>query len=91
MNTKYGKEVIGPSDKFDGKPTKPGYSVWIEWGIYYQAPTIDPKKFGPHDYNRTAEAWEFGTHDCRCGCYMGSSSSSGPCDPFEACPENPIE
>lgn len=86
--TKYGKEVIGPSDKFDGEPTKPGYSTWIEWGIWYQAPTVDPRNRA-HDYEMP-QAWEFGLHDCRCGCYMGSSSSSGPVDPFGKCPLKPF-
>jgi len=83
-SNKYGAEVLGPSDKFKREDAKPGYSVWIEYGIYYQAPTVDPNKFGPHDYEIG-----YGTGTCECGCYMGSSSSSGDCDPFGACPENP--
>jgi len=63
-------------------PREPGFSYWIEWGRWYKAPTVDSKKFGPHDY-------EDGPGSCKCGCHMGDASSSGPVDPFGACPLNP--
>lgn len=80
----YSKETIGDSDSHDAnKEVKKGFSWWIENGVYYQSPTVDPNKFGPHTYNNGD-----GTGDCPCGCYMGGCSSSGPVDPFGDCPEN---
>lgn len=67
---------------------KPGISYWIEWGKWYGATTVDPKKFGGHAYDNGG--YEHGVRTCLCGCYMGSSSSSGPVNPFGACPENPL-
>lgn len=88
MNSnKYGAELMGKSGDIDPeKLLKPGYSYWIEYGVYYQAPTVDPVKFGPHDYAQPGGHY---LDDCKCGCKMYSSSSSGDCDPFGACPENP--
>lgn len=85
----YGKEVIGDSGKHDPeKEVKPGFAWWIESGVYYQAPKVDPEKFGSHAYD--GGGYERGIRDCPCGCYMLSCSSGGPVDPFGACPENPI-
>lgn len=65
------------------KPAE-GYSLWVEDGEWFTAPTVDPAKYGRHDYDE-------GRHHnkCVCGCFMGSSNSSGPVDPFGACPMNP--
>jgi hypothetical protein len=81
------KEALGMSAEIADprKPQKPGFSTWIENGVWYQAPTVDPAKFGPHDYHKK---WPQITM-CKCGCRMGSESSSGPVDPFGACPSNP--
>lgn len=88
MNTKnYGKEEIGPSNKHEFHPTKIGFSVWIENGVYFQAPTVDASKYGNHAYD--GGGYERGVRSCSCGCYMHSTSSGGPCDPFGPCPENP--
>jgi len=77
------KTTIGPSDKFKNPVAQPGWSIWIESGMWYTAPTVDPDKFGPHEYEQTF------TGMCSCGCNMWSSSSSGPVDPFGKCPNNP--
>jgi hypothetical protein len=63
-----------------------GWAYWYEWGKVKSAPVVDSKKFGPHGY-----ADHDGTSDCRfdCGCSMGPNSSSGPVNPFGACPNNP--
>lgn len=82
------KIFLGTSDKVGNSP-KPmrGFAVWIEWGKWYTAPKIDPRKFGGHAY--ADGGYGRGIRDCPCGCVMGSSSSSGPVDPFGACPANP--
>lgn len=83
---KYGA-VATTLEEAQKEPQK-GYSYWIEWGNWYKCPIVDPTKFGGHDYDNGG--YERGIHNCTCGCYMGESHSSGPCDPFGACPENPI-
>jgi len=85
---KYGKIFIGtsaapPEGIGSSFLKKEGFSYWIEWGRWYEAPTVDPSKFGAHDY-------EPGIGSCKCGCHMGDSNSSGPVDPFGACPCNPL-
>lgn len=80
---RYGKTFVGTSENGFQPEAKPGHSIWIEWGKWYTAPTVDSTKFGHHAYGE-------GTGSCRCGCHMGDSTSSGPVDPFGACPENPI-
>jgi hypothetical protein len=82
---KYGRQSFGSSAEKTHPTPPPGFSLWIEDGNWFIAPTVDPAKFGPHDYNARRN-W---VGDCTCGCYMGRESSSGPCDPFGACPENP--
>lgn len=85
-NNKYGLVNVGKLDEYSKE--EPGWSYWIEWGNWYKAPTVDKEKFGPHTY---AMPGKNGMGTCElCGCYMGESSSSGLCDPFGACPENPI-
>lgn len=79
--------VCKSSENPDPKP-KRGYSIWIEWGTYYTAKRVSKKKFGGHAYDDGG--YERGHRDCTCGCCMGSSSSSGPVDPFGPCPDNPI-
>ncbi len=81
------KIELGPSDKIINPKSKRGYSIWIENGVYYTAKTVNKKKFGPHAYDEGG--YYLGIHNCPCGCYMGSSSSSGPVDPFGPCPMNP--
>jgi hypothetical protein len=66
---------------------KPGWSLWIEGGVWYTSEEVDQNKFGPHDYNVEGE-FEKGLRKCKCGCSMYSSSSNGPVDPFGPCPEN---
>lgn len=89
-DNKYGKIELGKSDiiKDPSSVTPKGFSWWIEYGVYYAAPTIDPNKFGGHAYDN--DGYEQGIRDCPCGCYMGSSNSSGPVDPFGHCPLNPL-
>jgi len=77
----YGKTKIGDSATHKNPKPKKGWSVWIEEGVYFTAPTIDPCLFYDHDYAGNEHCGS-----CRCGCQMGSSSSSGPVDPFGACP-----
>ncbi len=86
-NKDYGKKEIGPSDQ-PVKP-KPGFSVWIECGVWYTAPKLLKKDFGPHTFNMP-HAFDDGVRDCPCGCWILSSSSGGPIDPFGPCPLNPI-
>lgn len=64
-----------------------GHSMWVENGEWFTAPTVDPTKYGGHDYDEGG--YERGVRNCVCGCFMGSSNSSGPVDPFGACPMNP--
>lgn len=82
----YGKTFLGTSEKGFTPIAQPGYSLWIEWGKWYTAPTVDPEKFGTHAYD--GGGYERGIRECLCGCHMGESSSSGPVDPFGACPCN---
>lgn len=83
----YMKTEIGTSDKFPSPKAKRGWSIWIENGVLFTAPTVSSRKFGGHSYSNGG--YDMGIHHCSCGCYMGSSSSSGPVDPFGACPDNP--
>jgi hypothetical protein len=78
------KTKIGDSGSIkDPDPhTEAGWTNWIENGVWYKAPTVDSEKFGRHDYGN-------GTGSCKCGCYAGGYSSSGPVDPWGACPLNP--
>lgn len=72
----------------EAQATLPGsYSMWVQDGKWFAAPTVDPEKFGAHDY--AIGGYERGKRDCRCGCWMGDCRSSGPVDPFGACPANP--
>lgn len=64
-----------------------GYARWVENGVWYQAPVVDPQKYGGHDYDNGG--FDRGIRDCACGCRMDLSSSGGPVDPFGACPMNP--
>ena len=82
---------VGTSTEYPGGPEpKEGYSVWIESGVWYTSPTVDPKKFGGHAYDDGG--YEQGIRDCSCGTYMlGSSSGGQTVDPFGACPNNPID
>ena len=76
-----------PNNRETWQTERQGYSRWVENGHAYEAPTVDPEKFGPHDYNKPGMR---GQGKCKCGCAMWSSSSSGPVDPFGRCPENPL-
>lgn len=82
----YGKRLLAANENVDPPPE--GFDVWIENGVWYIAPEVDPKRFGGHAYANGG--YERGVRDCPCGCHMLSSSSGGPCDPFGACPENPL-
>lgn len=87
---RYGKEELGTSDVIGNHPkAKEGYSLWIENGMWCSAPIVDPSKFGEHAYGNGG--YEMGIRDCPCGCFMLSSSSGGPVDPYGKCPKNPIE
>ena len=63
-----------------------GHDLWYENGMRH-APRVDPMEFGSHDYENFD-----GTSNCKhgCGCWMGSSRSGGPVNPFGACPANPV-
>lgn len=82
------KKTVGKSSEVRNPEPESGFEVWIENGVWYTAPKIDPAKFGGHAY--AGGGYSRGVRECPCGCYMGSSSSSGPVDPFGACPFNPI-
>jgi len=84
---RFGKTFIGNSCDVCEPKVKKGYSLWIEWGRWFIAPTVDSKQFGRHSYDDEMATYH-GIHDCSCGCYMGSSASSGPVDPFGPCPMN---
>lgn len=81
------KTEIGPSDVHPNPKAKRGWALWIENGVWFTAPRIDRRKFGPHAYYNYG--YEQGIRDCPCGCFMLSSSSGGPVDPFGPCPNNP--
>ena len=75
----------------DGRSTpkaKRGYSLWMESGTWYTAPKVSHRLFGPHAYD-VQGAYNAGTRDCPCGCFMLSYSSGGPVDPRGPCPKNP--
>lgn len=82
------KTKIGDSGTYRNPEPSPGFSIWIENGVYFTAPTVDSGKFGGHDYDNGGYAR--GIRDCRCGCWMVSAASGGPVDPFGACPKNPL-
>lgn len=79
------REVGNSALHWNKKPPK-GFSKWCENGVVIHAKTVNPK-FGGHDYDNGGY-WQ-GIRDCTCGCYMLSSSSGGPVDPFGRCPANP--
>jgi len=81
------KTVIGDSLFFPNPQPKDGWSVWIENGVWFTAPTVDGQKFGGHLYDNGG--FEMGITNCLCGCYMGREQSYGPVDPFGPCPQNP--
>lgn len=82
------KKAIGAYRNVDEITVAEGYSIWIENGIWYTAPTVDSKKFGGHAYDNGG--YEKGIRDCSCGCSMLRTFPSGPVDPFGACPANPL-
>lgn len=79
------KTEIGSSSEHKDPKPKRGWSLWIENGVWFTSPKVSPRSFGKHDYNG---GYRKGIRDCRCGCFMLSSSSGGPVDPFGACPKN---
>jgi hypothetical protein len=80
--------AVGSEPDAIGNPkAEPGFSIWIEHGKWFTAPTVDSEKFGGHAYD--GGGYEAGIRECICGCHMGGSSSSGPVDPFGPCPLNP--
>ena len=85
---KYGKREIGDSGAHPNPVPEPGYSTWIESGTWFTAPTVDKKAYGKHAY-MVGNNFERGVRDCACGCWMLSSASGGPVDPFGRCPMNP--
>lgn len=82
------KTKIGDSGTYPNPVVEAGWSLWIENGVWFTAPSVDSDKFGGHDYDNGG--YERGIRDCRCGCWMGSACSGGPVDPFGACPKNPL-
>lgn len=86
-NWRTAKRSLGKSSDIALPEPAKGFSVWIENGEWFTAPTIDDSKFGGHAYD--GSGYDIGIRDCQCGCYMGSSSSSGPVDPGGPCPMNP--
>ncbi len=87
--TRWGKKKLGNTSDFGGgvPDAEEGQTVWVENGVVYTSPTVDPNKFGGHAYDNGG--YESGIRDCPCGAYMLSSSSGGPVDPFGPCPLNP--
>ncbi len=79
------KRKLGNSGEIPSPEPEDGFSVWIESGVWYIAPTV-PDDFGGHDYDNGG--FEKGVRDCKCGCFMTRSSSGGEVDPFGRCPEN---
>lgn len=79
-----GKFLIGDSGKFPNPKPRKGWDIWIENGEWFACKSVNPKKFNGHNYDNGD-----GTGRCICGCRMGDCSSSGPVDPFGACPKNP--
>jgi hypothetical protein len=77
---------LGECDKMPS--AKRGMAVWIENGVYYTNRKVNPKKFGGHEYDNGG--YEKGIRECKCGCRMYDCESSGPVDPFGACPKNPL-
>lgn len=76
----YERRVVGPTSiKFKEDE---GWSLWAENGIWITAKTVSTGL--GHAYNNGG--YEHGIRDCPCGCYMLSSSSAGPVDPFGDCP-----
>ena len=76
---------LGGSGEIPYPQPKDGFSIWIESGIWYTAPTVS-EDFGGHDYDNGG--FEGGVRDCKCGCFMTEFSSGGDVDPFGGCPEN---
>ena len=87
QTTELMKTKIGTSGEHPNPKPKRGWSRWIENGVWFTAPKVSAAKFGGHDY--AGGGYSRGIRDCKCGCYMLSSSSGGDCDPFGPCPENP--
>lgn len=87
--TRWGKKRLGETSDFGGgqPESEPGFDNWTENETVYTAPTVDQNEFGGHDYDHGG--YEQGIRDCKCGASMLSSSSSGPVNPFGACPMNP--
>lgn len=83
----YGKTKIGNSSEFPDPKPKRGWSRWIEEGVWFTAPKVSSRDFGAHAYGKGG--YGRGITDCPCGCFMLSSSSGGPVDPFGPCPRNP--
>ena len=79
------RELLGgvQTEVEPGHQPQSGWSVSVDWGKWYTAPSVNGQQFGPHRYG------QHGTGPCACGCSMSVSSSSGPVDPFGACPANP--
>ncbi len=80
------KRKLGDSSSTPNPEPEDGFSVWIESGVWYTAPTVSDD-FGGHSYDNGG--FENGARDCECGCFMLGSSSGGEVDPFGQCPENP--
>lgn len=81
------KTRLGTSGEIPMPPIKRGYSTWIEQGVWFTSRTVNKRRFGGHAYDDGG--FLKGIRDCPCGCHMSESSSSGPVDPFGACPSNP--
>jgi len=79
------KTKIGDSAEIANPEPKDGFSIWMENGTWYTAPTVSDD-FDGHDYDNGG--YERGVRDCKCGCFMLSTSSGGDVDPFGRCPEN---
>lgn len=86
------KRFLCTSAENNDPQVEEGFSLWIEEGQWFTAPTVDASKFGEHDFERTEEflGRKWRVEDCKCGCSMRSDRSWGPVDPFGACPLNPI-
>lgn len=80
-----GKRRIGPATPHVKK--RVGWALWLENGVYFEAPEVDSAVFGEHVYMDKGK-WN-GRHKCACGCEMWSSEAFGPVSPFGACPSNP--
>ncbi len=79
------KRKLGDSGSIPNPEPEDGFSIWMESGTWYTAPTVSDD-FAGHDYEHGG--YVKGVRDCKCGCFMTGFSSGGEVDPFGRCPKN---